>query len=118
MIYGKLFHYGVLSWEEFSFFYTTIMKKEIKNWIRASIANYNPSGLGYTYKLDRAIDDMWFNFIHENEEMIPDNLREHQVTSKGYLQAINDIEWEYKEYLIKKFSKAWKACYITRSHIF
>ena len=38
--------------------------------------------------------------------MIPDNLREHQVTSKGYLQAINDIEWEYKEYLIKKFSKA------------
>lgn len=94
------------------------MKKDIKKWIRASIVNYNPSGLGYTYKLDRAIDDMWFNFVHENEEMIPDNLREHQVTSKGYLQAINDIECEYKEYLIKKFTKAWKACYITRSHIF
>ena len=61
---------------------------------------------------------MWFNFVHENEEMIPDNLRDHQVTSKGYLQAINDIEWEYKEYLIKKFSKAWKACYITISNIF
>jgi len=52
------------------------MKKDIKKWIRASIVNYNPSGLGYTYKLDRAIDDMWFNFVHENEEMIPDNLEE------------------------------------------
>ena len=94
------------------------MKQDIKNYIRSNISKYDPSGLDYAYKLDRAIDDVWFNFVHENEEMMPKYLREEQVASKTYLQAINDINWIHKNYLIKKFTKAWKACYITRSNIF
>lgn len=94
------------------------MKQEIKSWIKKNISIYDPSNVNSTYLLDKAIDDMWFNFIHENDKLIPNNIKSHQVDSKVYLQSINDIEWEYKQYLIKKFTKAWKACYITKSNIF
>lgn len=98
------------------------MKQEIKNWIRKNISEYNPyDGRTYTYKLDRAIDDMWFNFTYTHG-LVPKYLNEQSnnrsISPGNYMQAINDIEWKYKDYLFKKFTKAWKACYITKSNIF